>query len=196
MTTQLQIRSVKTFRQIAEVCSLLILAIALIVMVGWGLDWGILARFKKEYIPMAPSTALAFILISVGLFLHIRWPSNRFSRRVSFIAAIFVSFLGFFIFVQFFAGFDFGFEQWLSKSSSTFGNVPIGRMSPITAASFLLAGLSLLFLPSPSIKRGISQDVAMAMATGIVVANSLIIIGYWYRVPLIFGGSVIPVALP
>lgn len=196
LETQTHIRSEKTFSQIAQGCALLVLVIAIIAMLGWGFDLGILTRFKEEFIPMAPSTGLGFILLSLGLFVYIRWPSSRYWRPFSTIVAAFASCLGLFIFIQFVFGFDLGLEHWLSKTSNTFGKVPIGRMSPITAMSFLLAGLSLMFLQSSSKKRGAIQDIAVATATGIVVANLLVLLGYWYRGPLIFGGGVVPVALP
>jgi hypothetical protein len=54
--------------------------IALVALAGWLADARFLAGQWGGAIPMAPSTALAFLLLSGGVFAHARWPAHRWSR--------------------------------------------------------------------------------------------------------------------
>jgi len=71
-----------------------------------------------------------------------------------------------------------------------FGSAPTGRMSPITASLFLQAGLSLSLLPFARTARLASGPAVAFTSTGLVV-----VLGYLYGTPLLYGGWIIPVAL-
>lgn len=84
---------------------------------------------------MAPSTALCFSLIAVGLILQLtrpalRWPACLLAAIVFAIVCAKLA--------EFVAGINSGINSWLVRNPGTFGAVPTGRMSPITAANFSL----------------------------------------------------------
>ncbi|MBF0550939.1 MAG: PAS domain S-box protein, partial [Deltaproteobacteria bacterium] len=182
--------------RVAPVCALITAGMALIALTGWVLDVSILNKFSMEYIPMAPSTALAFLIFSCALFAHSHGPSRRIGSSIVLPTAVLILAWSMLILTQFITGSDLGLERWLVYTPETFGMVPAGRMSPITALIFMLGGLSLLFVRLPAEKVPIAQDVAASLALGVIAGGLLVILGYWYQTPLLSGGGIIPVAVP
>src|SRR5262245_6186443 len=76
-----------TLRRAAMMCSAAVVIFGLLGLLGWALRLQRLASLRMEYVPMAPSTALAFILLGSALFLHAYAPFRRFSRALGMIAA-------------------------------------------------------------------------------------------------------------
>jgi len=88
---------------------------------------------------MAPSTALCFSLIAVGLILQLTRPALRWPACL--LAAIVFA-----IVCAKLAEFVAGINSWLVRNPGTFGAVPTGRMSPITAANFIFTATGLFAL--------------------------------------------------
>ncbi len=93
-------RSQETFSSISQTCALITVGIAFIAIMGWVLDWWILARISMEYIPMAPSTTLVFILLGSAVFAHTRWPAHHLSTQFPRTTAILSFLLGLLILIQ------------------------------------------------------------------------------------------------
>jgi hypothetical protein len=64
-------------RLIPLVCASRAVVLGLLTFTGWISRMSILARVRAKYIPMAPSTALCFSLIGLGLIVHIVRPGLR-----------------------------------------------------------------------------------------------------------------------
>ena len=64
--------------------AVLAIIISLLVLTGWINGWLFLTRLADDEVPMAPSTAIIFIILSAGLWFHV---SHR-SRYVMPAAAI------------------------------------------------------------------------------------------------------------
>ncbi len=83
----------------------------------------------------------------------------------------------------------------LARTNELSGRIPLGRMSPFTAAAVLLESGALLFLLHTSRWR-CAAIVATLLALLATVANLVILMGYSYGVPLSYGGAtIIPMAL-
>lgn len=106
--------------------------------------WHILGSLREDYIPMAPSTALCFMLLGMGLsLLHFKKMAGRPS-----IAALLAAMVLLFGLVELFALLDSGIdvEAFLFPDYGAWNNISAGRMSPATASLlFLAAALLLLF---------------------------------------------------
>src|ERR1035441_9275443 len=87
---------------------------------------------------MAPSTALALLFLSGGGFSHARWSTHPLSRRVALAAASLAAVLGLLVLAQFITGSDWGVELALARTHELSSLIPLGRMSPLTAAAVLL----------------------------------------------------------
>jgi len=161
--------------------------LGLMTFLGWLIEMPLLASLRASYIPMAPSTALCFSLIGSGLILFVTRPELVWLARVfslivlALVAAKIVEFVG---------GFHFGIDAWFVRDPGFFGPVPTGRMSPLTAVTFLFAAGGLLELTIPRMAARACTLGALALGMA-----GVILVGYWYGTPLLYGGSVIPVAL-
>ncbi|MDP2278756.1 MAG: hypothetical protein Q8K51_11085, partial [Nitrospirota bacterium] len=184
------------YRVIAQICALTTAGIGLIAIIGWLTNLWLLHSIRPDYIPMAPSTALAFIIMGSSLFVSARWSSHYLAILFSKASAVLVAVFALLMLIQFFIGTDFGIEKLLAGESGTLRGFPTGRMSPVTASAFLLSGLSQLFLLYVPLMPRSGRYLAVVMAVGVMITGLAIIIGYLLGTPLMYGGAVIPVAMP
>ena len=182
-------------RQLTGLCAGAACGIALLSLAGWLADSRFLAGQWGGAIPMAPSTALAFLFLSGGVFSYARWPTHRLNRYFAPVSIGLPASLGLLVLAQFIAGFDSGVERALARTSQLLGHIPLGRMSPLTAATFLLESGSLLLVLSAARWR-FAASMAALLAVVAASINVVILAGYLYGAPLLYDGDIIPVALP
>ena len=158
------------------------IGIALLALVGWQVNARFLAGQWDSYVPMAPSTALAFLLLAGALLCVARWRAQRMSLAFALAAASSVFLLGVLVLAQFITGVDLGLEQALSHSNELLGSTPLGRMSPLTAVAFLLESAALLFLLIASRRRNAPAAAAL-LAIVATAINLIVMTGYAYGAP-------------
>ena len=125
-------------RSVALFCASLAVLFALLTFIGWISGLQLLASVRARYIPMAPSTALCFSLLGIGLFCIWSGPARRWVPRL--LAAV-VLIMAAAKLVEFLSGLHFGIDAWFVRNPEMFGGVPTGRMAPMTA-------LDLVFIAS------------------------------------------------
>lgn len=179
----------------AQICSGVVAGIGAIALLGWMLDFLLLASIYSAYIPMAPNTATAFVVLGITLFVLSRWSANRISRWLAKVAVVFVLFLGSLTLIQYLLDSNLGIDQVLFITTKTLGKIPVGFMSPITAANFLLSCFSFLLALSSPTNGKYKKSIASGLATIVIFTGSIVILGYLYRTPLLYGGTIIPMAL-
>ncbi|MHB1033602.1 MAG: PAS domain S-box protein [Pirellulales bacterium] len=179
-----------------QVCALVAAGVGLAALTGWETGWPVLATYSEASIPMAPSSALAFLVLGSAVFGLARWTASRLGRRFATSATLLVSLAALLVFAESVAGVDLGLEQMLVRTSKTFMGFPQGRMSPVTAASFLLASLAALLLSTSSARRWPAHDLAAVLAIVVIAVASMVTLGYLFGAPLLYGGPTIPMALP
>ena len=177
----------RSFRTIPLICASLTIALGLLTFVGWISGLLLLASVRAKYIPMAPSTALCFSLIGIGLTVHLRRAALRWLPRAlaSFVLAMACAKL-----IEVLGGFNFGIDAWFVRNPEHFGAVPTGRMAPMTALNFVFIATGLFALTGKQPAKFAGPFGALATIIGAVV-----LVGYWYGTPLLYGGHTIPVAL-
>ena len=176
----------RSFRTIALICASLTIGLGLLTFVGWISGLLLLASVRAKYIPMAPSTALCFSLIGIGLIVHLRRATLRWLPRAC--AAIVLA-MACAKLIEVLGGFNFGIDAWFVRNPEHFGAVSTGRMAPMTAVNcvFIATGLFALTGKQPAKFAG----PLGALAT---VIGAVVLVGYWYGTPLLYGGHTIPVA--
>jgi serine phosphatase RsbU (regulator of sigma subunit) len=92
--------------------------------------------------------------------------------------------------IEFLGGFNFGIDAWFVRNPEHFGAVPTGRMAPMTALNFVFIAIGLFALTG-------KQPAKLAGPLGalVTVIGAVVLVGYWYGTPLLYGGHTIPVAL-
>ncbi len=169
--------------------------IALLAQVGWLFGARFLAGKWGELPPMAPSTALAFLLLAGGVFSHARWPAIRLSRVFALAAAVLPALVGLLVLARFFTGFDSGVELALSRTSEVLGHSSLGRMALLTAAGLLLESAALLLVLQAGKWRVAASMGALFAVLG-TAAGLVVLVAYAYDTPLWHGSALIRVALP
>lgn len=175
------------FRTFALLCASLAVCFALLTFVGWVSGLQLLASVRARYIPMAPSTALCFSLLGFGLVMHLLRPRMRWIPR--FLALLVLAFALLKLF-EFLTGRHFAIDALFVRNPEMFGAVPTGRMAPLTAFNFVFTALGLLALAVEGFRNWAGGLGALA-----TIISALVLVGYWYGTPLLYGGNIIPVAL-
>jgi PAS domain S-box-containing protein len=189
-------RNSRFLERVGQACAGVSIAIALLALTGWATGRLILASFHADFIPLSPTSALAFLLLGETLLVSDRQRAHPRSRWLAGAATTLVLLIGLLILGQHLTGADLGLERWLSRSSATFGQVPIGRMSPLTAGTFVVASLAMLTLLASPVGWRLAREAAVSAAVGVMAVGFLVALGYWRGVAFLSGGSLIPIALP
>jgi serine phosphatase RsbU (regulator of sigma subunit) len=177
----------QALRLLPLICASLAVALGFLTFAGWISGLPLLASVRAQYIPMAPSTALCFTMLGVGQIVQLLRPASRWLSRVfaTVILAMAVAKL-----LEFVAGWHFGIDAWFVRNPGKFGAVPTGRMAPMTALNFVCAGVALLGL---TVER--KRHWVGVFGTAVLIISAIVLLGYWYGTPLLYGGRIIPVAL-
>jgi PAS domain S-box-containing protein len=175
--------------RVALVCGAVSICIGGMGLAGWAFGLRALAGVRLDYIPMAPNTALIVILLGCALFSGNAWPENRTIRMAIAGVSFFCILVAGLTLIGIVTGIDLKIDYLLLTTKGMIGAVPVGRMSPVTAICILLGCTALLLLLFRK------RDLSALLGTVIAMVGGVMIIGYWYGAPLLYGGTVIPVAL-
>ena len=190
-----EVNTEKTLKRLVLLCIAITGSVSGLAIAGWVLNFLIITRISYNYIPMAPSTALSFLILSVALFLHTHKPQSSYGIMFAGTFVFLVLLMCSMIFIDFFVYIAVDPEQLLLQNPEKFGTIPIGRMSPITAANFLMACSSLLLLLISQGNKQRTKDVAASLGIAVCSVGLVMVLGYLYGTPVLYGGTIIPVAL-
>jgi PAS domain S-box-containing protein len=165
--------------------------LASLAVLGWVTPWRGLASIYPGSIPMAPSTALPLLLLGAAMVREARRPSPRLATGVALLVAVFAGVeLAIFAF-----GLPPAIDAFLVPHPGRLGAAPTGRMSPWTAFGLLLASLGFLFIGFA--RRHRVRDAAGAsLALAVCLFGGVVTLGYLFGTPLLYGGTVVPMAFP
>src|ERR1017187_6972186 len=170
-------------------------AIGLLALLGWVLDLPRLASFGADLIPMAPSTALLFLLYGVAVCLRTRTPLSHRTFRISVAMVGLGTMVALLLFALGCLNIHWTVEHLGLSISRTVGGTPVGHMSPVTAFCFLLASMSFLGSLSRTATRPGRSALALGAAGVLVGACFIFLLAYFFGSPLLYGGTFIPPAL-
>jgi len=163
--------------------------------------FGALGSVDLEYIPMAPSTAISFIVLSISLYFQTKKLQllNNLSKFVLLFFSFFVSAFGLLDIIGYYVDKDLNFEDSIFPDMGLLHNIPIARMSPSTGALFCIFGLALIFLiltisNNKRLSSRVGQLSGIVSTLGII-ASTTFLLGYLYGTPLLYNQKTIPMAL-
>src|SRR6185295_18638964 len=136
MATTLNAERVTRTRWVPRGAGLIAMVLGCTVLVGWGLDVKALQTLLLVVTVMHPNTAVAFVLLSVGLACS--------ERSVARWASAGVTLLGTATLLEYASGRDLGIDQILFAEKGWSEAIFPGRMGVNTALSFTLFGVALL----------------------------------------------------
>jgi PAS domain S-box-containing protein len=177
-----------------RLCGAVAAGFGFLALLGWALGLPFLASLGSDKIPMAPSTALLFVLYGIAAFLRASLPLGRGAHRVGVAINSAGALIASLLSVLSFLGIRPAAELLGFAVVGTVGDAPVGHMSPVTAICFLLASLSFLgSLPSSS-SRPWRAAAAWWTACLLLATSSVLLLAYLFGSPLFYGGSLIPPA--
>lgn len=161
-------------------------------LIGWFIDNAALKGIHRSYIPMAPNTAVVFLVLGAVLInLSNRSVTRLWLARAAILAA------GVFIVArisEYLTSVDLRVDHWLFKfPSESLGLAPVGKMAFLTASTFLLLTSSMLLF-SWTTPQWFSR-VGHALSIVVAFMGAIFCLGYLYGAPLMYGGRSIPMAL-
>src|ERR1035441_10486244 len=170
-------------------------ALGLLALLGWVLGLPLLATFGVDLMPMAPSTALLFLLYGAAICLRARLPLSRRAFRISVTAGCLGALVAFLLFTLGCLDMQWPVERLGLNATRTVRGAHIGHMSPVTAVCFLVLSVSFLISLSRSATRPWRVALALGSA-GVLLGICLVfLLAYLYGAPLLYGGRFIPPAL-
>jgi two-component system, cell cycle sensor histidine kinase and response regulator CckA len=174
-----------TYRRLAAVAALITLAFALLGSAAWITGRLELASLLARFIPMAPTTAVGLVVVGAALLsLALGEGTNvRRAVRVASALVLIITSVGLFDLQTAFIG-QFG----------TFGEVPLGRMSPLTITTLGMVGLAIWCVTS--VEAPAVLDFGGMLGSLALLMGTIVSLGYAYGAPLLYGGTVVPMALP
>ncbi|MHB8521209.1 MAG: PAS domain-containing protein [Limisphaerales bacterium] len=170
-------------------------ALGFATLLGWGLGRLGLANFGVDLMPMAPSTAVLFVCFGAAVCLRARTPLSHRAFWFSAAAGWLVALVALVLFVLGCLGIHWRVEHLGFNIQGTVDGVPVGHMSPVTAACFLLASLSFLSSFSPSAAESWRSRLAVGVACVLLGVSFVFLAAYFLGTPFLYGGPLIPMAL-
>ena len=169
---------------------LLVVIISGAAMAGWFTGSDSLRAIRTGYIPMAPNTALLFLLLATLVGVRSVAPSRLLlATRVGAIIAmsLVVARLSAYI-----TGVELRVEHWVfAFPSQRLGLAPVGKMAFFTAVSLFLLALAVWLMTS---RRRWTNDLVKALSIVVTITGLIFSLGYFYGAPLLYGGRSIPMA--
>jgi PAS domain S-box-containing protein len=178
------------------ICGMIASGIGFAALLGWFAGIPLLSSLESGRIPMAPSTALLFMLYGAGVLLLSRPSSDRVVFRISLVIGISSTMVALLLFILTFMGIHPDAEYLSLRIVGTINGAPIGHMSAVTAFCFVLAGLSFLASLSSSTGRTKAASAALWSSVLVVLSSLVLLLAYILGSPLLYGSSFIPPALP
>ena len=172
-------RLARIFPVVSNIASVFIFIISALVLSGWSFNLEHLKSVLPGLVPMTPNTAVCFSLLSVAL-MSFTWNSARF-MRLGVACAWTVGVIGALTVIEYITGLQFGIDTILFPEAVRMYAIPFpGRMSPLSALNFFLAGFALIL-------SGLRMRVACRMSEPFLLANGIIglltVIGYIFATP-------------
>ncbi len=184
-------------KPIPTVCLSFVLLLTILGIAGWLFDRPIFASFNTHYIPMAPGTALMLLLLCGALLVHRDKKSGTAGKTIALVASIAVIVNCALVIAGFLTKIDLDISRLFLPAPPTLGLVSTGRMSNITAGCLILEALAhILLLSATPGNRVRNRSIAGILSFSVAMIALTILIGYLYGSPLLYGGTLIPVALP
>ncbi len=162
-------------------------------LAGWLTHTLFLAALSNEYIPMAPATAICFLLIASAMSLEASHNAEA-ARYVITASAVLVALFCLIVLLQFAAHPDFDVESVFLHKSEFRSGIPLGRMSSFTASGIFAAALAIFFLTPffrTSQKR---KDLGGILGFITCLLGLVLLLGYVYGSPIFYHVG-IPVSL-
>ena len=177
-----------------EILLYIVLFIASLSLIGWLEGKIIYASVFLRFIPIAPSTALIFFILSILLISNYNFEESRITQSVTSPVVFLVTLFCLLVFLEYIFNFTWDIENIFIANPEKFENVSTGRMSPITSLLFFFTCIGIL--AGMKHTSNTIKNIGNSFSLLTCFIATVLFIGYLYKAPLLYGSQIIPVALP
>lgn len=158
-----------------------------------------LGSVREDYIPMAPSTAISFIIIGFALLTLSIKKLSSLKSAIYRIGVFLVAIFGLLEVTGYFIGVDINLEGSIIPNIGYLNGVRLAQMSPATGIGFFFSGVSVYLLILKKINRQssiINEHINGWFGSITLIISFVFCIAYVYGTPLLYGkGTIVPMAL-
>src|SRR3989338_2285156 len=149
MFSHAKTHTVSSFKHVSKIGSIIIITIGCLALIGWIFNIQTLTSILPNLVTMKVNTSLAFILSGLSLRISLVERPGKMTRFICQLCALVVVIVSLLTICEYIFNWNLGIDQALFKDDPmAIGTSNPGRMSPITALNFILAGASLLLINS------------------------------------------------
>lgn len=180
-------------KHISLLCLIISVAINMVVLIGWGTNYLLLAQFGSHYKPQPIITSLVLLQLSSDLFVYLYRPTHTAFRLLALMSTLLLIFIISIIMIDDITGLCLDIERWFILGQTA------SRISPIMIITALFMGIAFLLLFASKADNTRSKSTAAWIAFTLLMIISFILIGYLYGTPLFMytgGGQLTTAALP
>ncbi len=178
------------------ICALVTVALGAAALLGWSTGRRFLTAFDDASIPMAPSTALLFVVLGAVAAVAGRSGRGGRARIATSVIASLAALASLLLLVASIRGTYWGVEHLGLRIDGRVAGWPLGHISPVTAAAFLLVSLALVALQLPEARDRKRAWLAAAAGFVVLVGGGVFFLAYVVGEPLLYRGSVLPPSAP
>jgi len=183
------------FRKITVYSGIFAAAMGVLSLVGWFSKYIILTNFGEPYKKLSPHGSIMLIVLGGLLILYELYKQDKAVLRIIRYTAAAIAAIEAWSFIDFISGTDLLFDEFVIYIFSGLTGRNIPPISPLAVAPALVAGCLFIILSLPAEKARLKK-ITGALSLAIFSTGSVIIIGYVYQTPLLYGSGIEPTALP
>lgn len=151
----------KIFKKISKTCSILVGVIAILVLIGWVFNIGVLKSFVPGFFAMKVNSAIMFLLTSITLIM-LQNVENKSYLYVSKCLSLIICLVGLLTLAEYIFNVNLYIDQLLFTDMSGPTAPYPGRIAPYTCVAFISIGV-VIFL------SGIKQTIFLAQILAILI---------------------------
>lgn len=176
--------------KIPEKAGLLTFLLGCLGVLAWLANVPILTSFGSDYVPSSPPAGVGHALLGLALYVQASSQAGGRNRLATFLSWA-VVLLGVTGLLEAFVNENLGTSRLFYDETLTSSGHVAAQLSPISAIAFILMGASLLGLRSPSTRH---QEISCGLVLMVLLIHFVVILGYLYGTPILYGGSIRPVS--
>lgn len=162
-------------------------------LTGWLSGERILSDIEST-VPMAPSTAILFIVFGFLMILRGFSSGKPGIARIILISGSIASLLSVAFLILSYLGVFLTIERLGVSPLPDVNGIPVGHMSPLTAGCFILTGMALLLPMTTLIGQRTSLTVSFWTSVALVLISFILLVAYLFGSPLLYNSGFIPPA--
>src|SRR6266850_5039311 len=184
--------SLTRYQRISQACGLLVILVSAAALIGWFSGSVILKGMRATYIPMAPNTALVFLLLGASLTI-LADRSIRFLYIIR-LAVVLAVMLVVARMSEYLTAIELSVDHWVFRfPAEQVGLAPVGKMAFFTAITFLVLGTAFFLLTWP--RQRWANSAGQGLSIVVTFIGLTFCLGYLYGAPLMYSGRSVPMAL-